>query len=120
MATSTPTLLTDLLQARARQEPGRVAVSVDGAGSLGYAEWEARSNAAGRGLSERGVRAGDRVGLFFENTEWVPFAIGYLAVLKAGAIAVPLSSRFAPPQLRAILDRAEVAGLVTGAARPAA
>src|SRR6266581_5660337 len=81
----------DLLRKRAAEAPNAAAMIVDGRGSMSYGEWDARSNAIARGLVGRGVVAGDRVALFFENSEWLEFAVAYFAVLKAGAVAIPLS-----------------------------
>jgi acyl-CoA synthetase (AMP-forming)/AMP-acid ligase II/acyl carrier protein len=118
--TMNPQLVPDLLRLRAREEPERAALMVDGDLSLTYGEWERRSNALARGLVAEGVRPGDRIGLYFENTDWIDYAVAYLATLKAAAVAVPLSSRFAPPELLSVLDRAGVEGLVTGSTRPRA
>ena len=77
-----------------------------------YGEWERRSNAAAAGVLAHGVRRGDRVALLFDNARWTDYAVGYIAVLKAGATAVPLGTRFAGPELRTILDHCEPAGIV--------
>jgi acyl-CoA synthetase (AMP-forming)/AMP-acid ligase II/acyl carrier protein len=111
---SGPVLVPDLLRVRAQAEPDRLALIVDGGPSITYGAWERRSNALARGLVAHGVRPGDRVGLYFDNTGWVDYAVAYLGTIKAAAVAVPLSSRFAPPELLAVLDRAGVCGLVTG------
>ena len=113
-------LVPDLLQARAVSEPERIAHAVDDGGSLTYGAWERRSNALARGLAEMGVRPGDRVGLYFENSDWVDFAVAYMGTVKAGAVAVPLSSRFAGPELLSVLDRAGVEGVIVGSERPRA
>ncbi len=104
----------DLLRQRAAEDPDGVALRVAEAGSLTYGEWDRRSNAAARGLLERGVRQGDRVALWFGGDGWVDFAVGYLAVHKAGAAAVPLGTRFGGPELARILDHAGVSGIVAG------
>lgn len=107
-------VIPDLLRKQAAEAPQATALIVDGRGSMSYGEWEARSNAIARGLAGRGVVAGDRIGLFFENTEWLEFAVAYFAVLKAGAIAIPLSSRFTGPELAAILERCAATGVIWG------
>ena len=91
-----------------------MALIVDGRGAMSYGEWEARSNAIARGLADRGIVASDRIALFFENSEWLDFAVSYFAVLKAGAIAIPLSSRFTGPELTAILERCGATGVIWG------
>ena len=89
-----------------------MALVVDGAGRLTYGDWERRSDAAAAGVLGHGVRPGDRVALLFDNARWTDYAVAYLAVLKAAAIAVPLGTRFAGPELRAILAHCEAVGLV--------
>jgi acyl-CoA synthetase (AMP-forming)/AMP-acid ligase II/acyl carrier protein len=115
-----PTLLPDLLREWAEHEPDRIAIAVDRGASLTYDAWERLSNATARGLMAQGVRPGDRIGLYFDNTDWADFAVAYLATAKAAAIAVPLSSRFAVPELLSIVDRAGVAGMIHGIQRPRA
>ncbi|MGI8807426.1 MAG: AMP-binding protein [Acidimicrobiales bacterium] len=95
--------LADLLRERAAEDPDAVALRVGDGEALTYGDWEARSNAAARGLVEGGARPGDRVGLRFENERWSDYAVSYLAVLKAAAVAVPLGSRFSGPELDRVL-----------------
>ena len=57
-----------------------------------YAEGNALCEKIARGLVEQGVRPGDRVGLLFTNSPELVFC--YFACFKAGAVAVPLNTRF--------------------------
>ncbi len=69
-----------------------------------------RAAALAAGLHERGVGAGDVVGLLSYNcTEFLEtiFAANYL-----GAIAMPINWRLAAPELRYILDHSEARALV--------
>ncbi len=100
----TPTRVPDLLRARSDAEPEAVALVVDGGSSLTYAEWDQRSNAAARALVAAGVGSGDRVALFFDNAHRADYAVAYVAVHKSAAVAVPISPRFAAPELAHILD----------------
>ena len=113
-------LLPDLLRERAAAEPHRVALTVDGRGSMSYGDWERRSNTIARNLIRLGVAVGDRVVTFFENAEWLDFAAAYFGVLKAGAVAVPLSSRFTGPELSSIIDHCASVGVVWGGHQPQA
>ena len=75
-----------------------------------YGEMAVRAAALAAGLSERGVGAGDVVGLLSYNcTEFLEtiFAANYL-----GAIAMPINWRLAAPELRYILDHSEARALV--------
>ena len=63
-----------------------------------------------RGLSERGVRRGDVVGILSHNCpEFLEtvFAANYL-----GAVAMPINWRLAPPEVRYILEHSEARALV--------
>jgi len=106
----------DLLRERAGAEPAAVALRVGDAGELTYGEWDARSNAGARGLVERGIRPGDRVALVLGNDRWVDFAVCYLAVHKAGAVAVPLGTRFTGADLEGVLAHAGATGIVGSSA----
>ncbi len=98
-----PVTLVDLLRERASHDPTAVAMFVDGGDALDYGTWERRSNAVGRGLVTGGVGHGDRVILLFDNARFTDYAVSYLAVLKAGATAVPVGTRFAGPELARVV-----------------
>lgn len=99
----TPSTVPELLAARAAAHPERDAAVVPGAGSLTYGAWRSRSNALARGLRARGIEPGDRVALFFDNASWIDYAVSYVGVLAARAVAVPLSVRSAPRELEHML-----------------
>ncbi|WP_121160282.1 AMP-binding protein [Micromonospora pisi] len=108
-----------LLDARAATEPDRTALIVDGPGGgnntadeLTFDQWRTRAAAVGHGLLGRGVQRGDRIGLRFDGSDWVGFAIAYAAVTSIGAVAVPLPDRANPAQSRDLLDRCAAVGLI--------
>ncbi|HET9444206.1 MAG TPA: non-ribosomal peptide synthetase [Acidimicrobiales bacterium] len=109
------TVVPDLLRRRAAEAAGVVALRVGDSGELTYGDWDRRSDAAAHGLLGRGVRPGDRVALLFPDAGLIDYAVAYLAVLKAGAVAVPLGSRFAGPELEIVLLHAAPAAIVSGA-----
>ncbi|MFB4300929.1 class I adenylate-forming enzyme family protein [Actinomadura sp. NTSP31] len=77
---------------------------------LTYAEADRRSALAARWLLHHGVSKGTRVGLFFtSDTEW---AVWWLAAGRVGAVAVPLSTLYAPAEIAKVLRLADVAVLV--------
>ncbi len=77
-------------------------------------EWHRRSNRLARGLLERGLARGDRVGLFIGNDEPREWLVAYMAIHKAGAVAVPLLARLGPAELARILGHAGVAIALCG------
>ena len=101
------------LAGRAAEEPSACAVLVDGVGTLRFGEWDQRSNRLARGLSALGVDAGERVLLLFDERRWVDYAVAYVGVLKAGAVAVPVSSRLAPSELRHIAIHAAASAVIS-------
>lgn len=91
--------------------PGKVAL-VDDHGSITYREAEAASNRVARWLAASGVRRGDRVALILPNG--IPFVVAELAIMRLGAVKVPLNIRFAAPEvLFALADCAPTALVAT-------
>jgi fatty-acyl-CoA synthase len=87
----------------ARTQPDHTAIVVEDE-RLDYATLEAWSSRAAEYLATEGVRPGDRVGLLSPNDVLWPVAA--LAVIKAGAVLVPLNSRFKPAELSNVLASA--------------
>ncbi|MGW4964240.1 class I adenylate-forming enzyme family protein [Nonomuraea sp. NPDC004186] len=102
----------DLLTSRAATDPDHTALIVAGQGSLTLAEWDERSTAAARALP--GPLKGDRVALVFGAREWLDYAVSWMAVLKAGGVAVPLSDRLAPPELAYMIEDCGATTVVHG------
>ncbi|WP_169946180.1 class I adenylate-forming enzyme family protein [Microbispora sp. H11081] len=106
--------LPELLRLRAGQEPDGEAMIVEGHGTLTFAEWERRSEALAAGLVARGVTPGDRVALHFGSRDWIDFAVAFFGVLKAGAVAVPMSDRLAPAELRYMIRHCAATAVLLG------
>lgn len=100
------------LAARAAERPGAVALEVCGAGRLTLREWDERSTAAAQGLVSAGIRPDDRVVIWCDNTDLLDSAVAYLAVHKAGAVAVPVQRRSGQNHLRQVCDKASAAAIV--------
>ena len=56
-------------------------------------DWHRHSNRLARGLQQHGLKRHDRVGLVMTNDEPLQWLVSYLAIHKAGAVAVPLLAR---------------------------
>jgi fatty-acyl-CoA synthase len=98
-----------VLEHHASRTPHK-ALAINGSETVTYGEMARRAAALAAGLHERGVGAGDVVGLLAYNcTEFLEtiFAANYL-----GAIAMPINWRLAAPELRYILDHSEARALV--------
>ena len=83
------------------RSPDREAVVELGGERLTYRElWDRSARVAG-GLRAAGVQPGDRVANRLPNgTDWV---LGFWGTLLAGAVAVPVNTRFAPPEVEYVL-----------------
>ncbi|MGA8762848.1 MAG: AMP-binding protein, partial [Candidatus Sulfotelmatobacter sp.] len=80
-------ILQQLLQKSAARYPEKLAVWARGC-SITYRELEERSNQLAHLLQQRGVRKGDRIGLYFPKC--VESVIVMLGIVKAGGVYVPL------------------------------
>jgi acyl-CoA synthetase (AMP-forming)/AMP-acid ligase II len=98
-----------VLEHHAHRSP-HTPLAIFGSETVTYGEMATRAAALAAGLHERGVSAGDVVGLLSYNcTEFLEtiFAANYL-----GAIAMPINWRLAAAELRYILDHSEARALV--------
>ncbi len=81
--------------------PERAAILFEGA-QLQYGDLNVRANRLANALKANGVQRGDRVALYLPN---IPqFAVCYLAVLKAGAIAVSINAIFKSEEVKYIVN----------------
>jgi long-chain acyl-CoA synthetase len=83
----------------------RPALLAEGGKQLTYGELDARIAAAAKALARQGLGAGDRAMLVGENT--ADMVVALLAVIRAGAWAVPLNARMSPAEIDAIRDHCE-------------
>lgn len=94
--------LADLIGPHARRDPGRVAL-VHEKRRFTYGELAAAVGAFAGRLHAAGA-AGERVAMMLPNSRST--VMTYLACFAAGAVATPLNSRFAPPEIERALRRA--------------
>lgn len=95
--------------------PDEVAVTDVGSGrSLTFAEWEMRSNQLARWLVGQGVERGDRVAIHVPPEEGLVFLVSYSAIHKAGAVAVPTSTRLVSRELGYVLGHAGAVVAISG------
>ena len=87
------TNVADLLQRAAERTPDKLALVHPAAGTdaatLTWRELDEAVDAVARGLARRGVVGGQRVAIDLGNAP--EFVVAYLAVLRAGMVAVPLN-----------------------------
>jgi len=63
------------------------------------------------GLASRGLRPGDRVGIMIPNQ--VEFPLAWLAVIDAGAVAVPLNPKYTRREIEFVLGDTAASWLIT-------
>ena len=109
-------LVDDLLRASAKRHPNKVAI-VHRNEHLAYSELDRLSDALARWLMQGGVNKGDRVAIFIENS--AEYVLSFFAVLKAGAIAVPVDTQVVSRELAFYLEDCSVGLVLTDTRRSA-
>jgi long-chain acyl-CoA synthetase len=101
--------LSGVLADCAARSPQRPALTL-GEKTITYAELDAAASALATSLVEQGVQPGDRVALWIPN---VPqFVIGYFAILRAGAVVVPVSTLLGLNEVSYILEDSGAVALI--------
>ncbi len=104
-----------MIRAAAAEYPDRVAV-VFGDTELSYREFDARVDRLARLLLARGVRTGDRVGVYAERSERLPIA--FAAVLRAGGVYFPVDPSYPAERIEYMLGDARPVLLIRAAPAP--
>lgn len=99
-----------ILSGLAAEQPDAVAITFKDE-TVTRSELAARSNAVARAYADLGVEEGDYVAIALPNS--IDFYVAFLAVMKLGGIALPVSCKLPIAELRAIIDLAD-ARLVVG------
>ena len=102
--------LHDLFAIPLRRSPERLALRFPGS-DLTYAELFEEARRLAAGLHARGVRKGDRVAFFLGNRP--EFVTAYLAVVRLGAVMVPMNLAYRRREIVHILGDAEPRLLLT-------
>jgi amino acid adenylation domain-containing protein len=102
--------LPDLFAARAKLQPGAVAL-VQGDRTVTFAALDSQSNRLARHLQRRGVGPQDVVGLCIERS--IEAVTSALAIMKLGATFLPLDPEYPPERLRLLVDDSQAPFAVT-------
>jgi acyl-CoA synthetase (AMP-forming)/AMP-acid ligase II len=96
---------------RAADHFGDAIAIEDGALQRSFRQLRAAAHAAARALIGQGIRPGDRVAIWAPNMwEWPVAALG---IHCAGAVLVPLNTRYKGPEARYILEKSGARALIT-------
>ncbi|MCM8796099.1 MAG: AMP-binding protein, partial [Candidatus Omnitrophica bacterium] len=108
-----PKNLKELLMISARRYPTRTAI-VFGQKKINYKNLNETTDQLARGLIKLGIKKNDKVALFLDNCP--EFVISYFAVLKAGAVVVPINYMFKIEEAKYILADSGAVCLITSRA----
>jgi HIP---CoA ligase len=94
----------------AREFGDAAALAEPGGQRISYRQLHERVRTVARALIAAGVRPGDRVAIWSPNTQhWV---LGALGALYAGAMLVPVSTRFTGPEALDVISRSGARALI--------
>ncbi|MCM8780717.1 MAG: long-chain fatty acid--CoA ligase [Candidatus Omnitrophica bacterium] len=105
-----PQNLGELLNTSARRYPQRIAV-VFGQKKIRYKTLDETTSQLATGLLELGIRPKDKVAIFLDNCP--EFIFAYYAILKIGAVAVPINYMFKIEEVKYILQDSQAVALIT-------
>ncbi len=103
-------LLHDFFTSSANRLPTKTALVREGRRTT-YADLARQAGALAQALQQRGVRRGDRVALFLDNSEEMVASI--FAVLQVGAVFMPVNTLTKADKLAYMLNDAQASGLIT-------
>lgn len=104
--------LADLFEIAARAAPDRLAVKAD-ARELTYAAMNERADLLASGLHARGLRRGDKVGLYMMNAP--EYLEAFIGASKLGAVPYNVNYRYRADELRYLFANADSAAIIHGA-----
>jgi len=105
-----PLQVEHFLEFNAAQSPAKTAL-VYGEHKLSYGSLDEASNQIAHGLIAMGIRRGDRVAVYLENS--VEAVLAIFAVLKAGAVIVPVNPAMKLEKFISVLNNCGARVLVT-------
>ncbi|MDP8922006.1 MAG: AMP-binding protein [Chloroflexota bacterium] len=99
----------DAVATRARLRPDKLGAR-DSRRALTYRQWHERASRLANALAGLGLDRGDRVAvLAYNRVEWLEI---YVALARAGLVAVPINFRLVGPEILYILQHAEARAIV--------
>ena len=101
--------LGEIVAAHARLQPGAIG-ACDSRRTLTFAQWNSRACRLANALAGLGLGKGDRVALLAHNrVEWMEI---YVALAKAGLVAVPINFRLVAPEIRYIVEHCDARAFI--------
>jgi len=100
----------ELLNASASKHPNRTAIAF-GQKKISYKMLDDLTSQIAAGLLNLGIKKQERVAIFLDNCP--EFVISYYAILKAGAVVVPINYMFKMEEAKYILQDAAAVAVIT-------
>jgi acyl-CoA synthetase (AMP-forming)/AMP-acid ligase II len=101
--------LGEILAAHARLQPHKIGAR-DSRRTLTFAQWNARACRLANALLGLGLAPGDRVAILaYNRIEWMEI---YIALAKAGLVAVPVNFRLLAPEIQYIVEHSSARALI--------
>ena len=95
--TGLPDSLVALFDAMVREQPDGEALVELGGDRISYQQWWDRSGRVAGGLRSYGISQGDRVAIHLGNSN--NWAFAFFGIQLAGAVAVPVNTRFSDSEV---------------------
>lgn len=93
------------LQRNANRTPNKIAVKFEDQ-TYTYRELNEEVNRLANGLIAQGIKKSDKVGLMMQNSDL--FVISFYAIMKVGAVAVPINYRLMSREVRYIIEDSDM------------
>ncbi len=103
--------LGELIRIRAEEFRNHIALIQPDEATLTYKGFNEKVNQFAHFLLEKGIKKGDRVAILLQNS--IEFVISYFAIVKIGAIVLPLNTMLTFEELDFILQDAKAVALIT-------
>ena len=101
--------LGEIVAAHARLRPNKIGTR-DSRRALTFAQWNARACRLANALLGLGLNKGDRVALLaYNRVEWMEL---YVALAKAGLVAVPVNFRLVTPEIKYIAEHCQARAFI--------
>ncbi|KAK7582443.1 hypothetical protein V9T40_013888 [Parthenolecanium corni] len=104
--------ISDIIKEATEKYPNRDAICAFGGSRLTYGESFEKIESLAKGLLALGLNKGDHVGIWAPNiVEWY---ISFLAIIRAGLVAVNLNPLYECPEIELALKKSQVKVLIMG------
>lgn len=107
-----PDTIPGRLIARAAERPNDVAIELIGAEPLTYSHWLDSAMRAASALMATGLKHGDRIILPCATSNFLEYAVAYVAVQTAGGVPIPVLSHLGEPHLKSVLERSRAVAII--------